>query len=67
MGNYCSVFNILAGVAYSKHIVQLYSYHGGNDIRAHLEVGLLFELVFVLQIKSVTDDTNFCFFFVTSD
>ena len=27
------------GVAYSKHIVQLYTYFGGNDIRQYLEVG----------------------------
>lgn len=27
----------LLGVAYSKHIVQIYSYHGGN-IQNHLEV-----------------------------
>jgi hypothetical protein len=26
------------GVAYSRHIVQIYSYHGGDDIRQHLEV-----------------------------
>uniref|UniRef100_A0A5B7B7A1 Putative topless-related protein 4 isoform X2 n=1 Tax=Davidia involucrata TaxID=16924 RepID=A0A5B7B7A1_DAVIN len=28
----------LFGVAYSKHIVQIYFYHGGDDIRNHLEV-----------------------------
>ncbi|XP_024965488.1 topless-related protein 4-like isoform X2 [Cynara cardunculus var. scolymus] len=28
----------LFGVAYSKHIVQLYSYHGGDDLRNHLEI-----------------------------
>ncbi|KAF7830319.1 topless-related protein 1-like isoform X1 [Senna tora] len=28
----------LFGVAYSKHMIQLYSYHGGNDIRPHLEI-----------------------------
>ncbi|KAF2582964.1 hypothetical protein F2Q68_00003032 [Brassica cretica] len=28
----------LLGVAYSKHIVHIYSYHGGNDLRNHLEV-----------------------------
>lgn len=27
-----------SGVAYSKHIVHLYSYHGGDDLRNHLEV-----------------------------
>ncbi|CAN4086401.1 unnamed protein product [Withania somnifera] len=26
------------GVAYSKHIVHLYSYHGGDDLRNHLEI-----------------------------
>ncbi|KAE9464317.1 hypothetical protein C3L33_03710, partial [Rhododendron williamsianum] len=28
----------LFGVAYSKHIVHLYSYHGGGDVRNHLEI-----------------------------
>lgn len=28
----------LLGVAYSKHIVHLYSYHGGDDLRNHLEI-----------------------------
>ncbi|TXG62210.1 hypothetical protein EZV62_013573 [Acer yangbiense] len=28
----------LFGVAYSKHIAQLYSYHGGSDVRTHLEI-----------------------------
>ncbi|KAI3811192.1 hypothetical protein L1987_20910 [Smallanthus sonchifolius] len=28
----------LFGVAYSKNIVQIYSYHGGGDIRNHLEI-----------------------------
>ncbi|KAG6383580.1 hypothetical protein SASPL_156669 [Salvia splendens] len=28
----------LFGVAYSRHIVQIYSYHGKNDVRQHLEV-----------------------------
>ncbi|XVE54456.1 hypothetical protein DITRI_Ditri03aG0082800 [Diplodiscus trichospermus] len=26
------------GVAYSKHIVQMYSYHGSDDLRNHLEI-----------------------------
>ncbi|KAJ9535863.1 hypothetical protein OSB04_un000977 [Centaurea solstitialis] len=26
------------GVAYSKHIVQIYSYHGGDDLRNHPEI-----------------------------
>ncbi|KAL3726618.1 hypothetical protein ACJRO7_031515 [Eucalyptus globulus] len=28
----------LFGVAYSKHMVHIYSYHGGDDIRNHLEI-----------------------------
>ncbi|KAJ6697804.1 TOPLESS-RELATED PROTEIN 1-RELATED [Salix purpurea] len=28
----------LFGVAYSKHMVQLYSYYGGHDIRHHIEI-----------------------------
>ncbi|GKA62640.1 cytochrome f [Tanacetum coccineum] len=28
----------LKGIAYSKHIVQLYSYHGGDDVRNHLKI-----------------------------
>ncbi|XP_047313199.1 topless-related protein 4-like isoform X2 [Impatiens glandulifera] len=28
----------LFGVAYSKHIVHVYSYHGGDDVRNHLEI-----------------------------
>ncbi|XP_028052176.1 protein TPR3-like [Camellia sinensis] len=28
----------LFGVAYSKNIVHIYSYHGGNDVRNHLQV-----------------------------
>ncbi|CAL5339434.1 unnamed protein product [Camellia sinensis] len=28
----------LFGVAYSKNIVHIYSYHGGNDVRNHLEI-----------------------------
>ncbi|XP_059644986.1 topless-related protein 4-like isoform X2 [Cornus florida] len=28
----------LFGVAYSKHIVQIYYYHGGEEIRNHLEI-----------------------------
>ncbi|XP_031271901.1 topless-related protein 4-like [Pistacia vera] len=28
----------LFGVAYSKHIVHIYSYHGGDDLRDHLEI-----------------------------
>ena len=30
-----------AGVAYSKHIVHIYSYHAPNDLRNHLEVCVL--------------------------
>ncbi|GER48462.1 WD-repeat protein [Striga asiatica] len=28
----------LFGVAYSRHLVQIYSYHGNDDIRQHLEI-----------------------------
>ncbi|OAY69349.1 Protein TOPLESS [Ananas comosus] len=28
----------LFGVAYSRHIVQIYSYHGGDETRQHLEI-----------------------------
>ncbi|KAM2079210.1 hypothetical protein ACFX1R_026741 [Malus domestica] len=28
----------LFGVAYPRHIVQIYSYHGGDDVRKHLEI-----------------------------
>ncbi|KAL5988108.1 RNA polymerase II associated Paf1 complex subunit Tpr1 [Asimina triloba] len=28
----------LFGVAYSRHIVQIYAYHGGGEIRQHLEI-----------------------------
>ncbi|XP_052199357.1 topless-related protein 4-like isoform X2 [Diospyros lotus] len=28
----------LFGVAYSKHIVHIYTYHGGEDVRNHLEI-----------------------------
>ncbi|XP_021906564.1 protein TOPLESS [Carica papaya] len=28
----------LFGVAYSRHIVQIYSYHRGDDVRQHLEI-----------------------------
>ncbi|KAL3835512.1 hypothetical protein ACJIZ3_010248 [Penstemon smallii] len=28
----------LFGVAYSRHLVQIYSYHGNNDVRQHLEI-----------------------------
>ncbi|PRQ46323.1 putative transcription factor WD40-like family [Rosa chinensis] len=28
----------LFGVAYSKHLVHIYSYHGGDDLRNHLEI-----------------------------
>lgn len=34
----------ISGVAYSKHIVHIYSYHGGDDLRNHLEVCFSFEV-----------------------
>lgn len=37
--NACHMLTLkLVGVAYSKHIVQVYSYHGGNDVRQNFEV-----------------------------
>lgn len=30
----------LTGVAFSKHIVHIYAYNGGSDLRQHLEVCL---------------------------
>lgn len=39
---------IFAGVAYSKHMMQLYRYHGGNDIRQHLEVSSM--LIFSCKV-----------------
>lgn len=36
----CFIFVDTSGVAYSKHIVHIYSYHGGDDLRNHLEVCL---------------------------
>ncbi|KAF9662879.1 hypothetical protein SADUNF_Sadunf18G0100400 [Salix dunnii] len=47
----------LFGVAYSRHIVHLYSYHGGADIRNHLEMdahnGNVNDLAFACQNKLV--------------
>lgn len=31
-------YNFDSGVAYSKHIVHLFSYNGADDLRNHLEV-----------------------------
>lgn len=36
----CVILADTSGVAYSKHIVHIYSYHGGDDLRNHLEVCL---------------------------
>lgn len=36
------------GVAYSLHIVQIFSYHGGEDLRQHQEVNLSIALFFSL-------------------
>lgn len=38
---YFYFFGHQTGVAYSKHMMQLYTYHG-NDIRQHLEVSSVF-------------------------
>lgn len=34
-----------SGVAYSKHIVHLYAYHGGDDLQDKLEVCPWFESI----------------------
>lgn len=39
-------FVLIAGVAYSKHIVHLYTYHGGDELRNHLEVCVTVTLFF---------------------
>ncbi|XP_062163072.1 topless-related protein 1-like isoform X2 [Alnus glutinosa] len=48
----------LFGVAYSKHMIQLYAYHGGNDIRQHLEidahVGSVNDLAFCYPNKKLS-------------
>lgn len=36
----------ITGVAYSRHIVQIYSYHGNEDVRQHLEVYLILNFLF---------------------
>nr|GEW04310.1 hypothetical protein [Tanacetum cinerariifolium] len=55
----------LFGVAYSKSLVQIYSYHGGDDIRNHLEIevhaGSVNDLAFgypnkILSIVTCGDD-----------
>ncbi|KAL6296689.1 hypothetical protein ACE6H2_004831 [Prunus campanulata] len=47
----------LFGVAYSKHIMQLYTYFGGNEIRQHLEidahVGSINDLAFCNPTKQL--------------
>ncbi|XP_050268371.1 topless-related protein 1-like isoform X1 [Quercus robur] len=48
----------LFGVAYSKHMMQLYTYHSGNDIRQHLEidahVGSVNDLAFCHPTKQLS-------------
>lgn len=48
----------LLGVAYSKHIVQLYTYHGGSDARQQLEidahVGNVNDLAFSVPCKQIS-------------
>ncbi|KAJ7966212.1 Protein TOPLESS [Quillaja saponaria] len=48
----------LFGVAYSKHMMQLYAYYGGNDIRQHLEidahVGSVNDLAFCKPTKQLS-------------
>ncbi|CAI0415206.1 unnamed protein product, partial [Linum tenue] len=63
------------GVAYSKHIVQMYAYHGDNDVRQQLEidahVGGVNDLAFAAPHKQLLvitcgDDGAIQFFFSTS-
>lgn len=35
------LFGLETGVAYSLHMVQIFSYHGGEDLRQHHEVNLV--------------------------
>uniref|UniRef100_A0A2N9EEB4 CTLH domain-containing protein n=1 Tax=Fagus sylvatica TaxID=28930 RepID=A0A2N9EEB4_FAGSY len=48
----------IIGVAYSKHLMQLYTYHSGNDIRQHLEidahVGSVNDLAFCFPTKQLS-------------
>ncbi|KAH6755196.1 Transducin family protein / WD-40 repeat family protein [Perilla frutescens var. hirtella] len=48
----------LFGVAYSRHLVQIYTYHGKNDVRQHLEidahVGAVNDLAFSLPNKQLS-------------
>ncbi|KAD3067943.1 hypothetical protein E3N88_35823 [Mikania micrantha] len=62
----------LFGVAYSKNIVQMYSYHGGGDMRKHLEIeahnGCVNDLAFsfpnqTLSIVTCGDDILIKFVF----
>lgn len=43
------IFVLVAGVAYSRNLVHLYSYNGGDDLRNHLEVGLVVILIEVFR------------------
>ncbi|KAJ0488149.1 putative transcription factor WD40-like family [Helianthus annuus] len=47
----------LFGVAYSKYVVQIYSYNGGDDVRNHLEIeahtGSVNDLAFSYQNKQL--------------
>lgn len=40
---------VILGVAYSKHVVHIYSYYGGDDLRNHIEV--LFTVSFGFYIS----------------
>ncbi|CAN0877532.1 Topless-related protein 4 [Linum grandiflorum] len=63
------------GVAYSKHIVHIYAYHGGSEIRQQLEIdahiGAVNDLAFAIPnelalIITCGDDKTIQFFFSTS-
>nr|GME12063.1 topless-related protein 4-like isoform X2 [Ipomoea batatas] len=47
----------LFGIAYSKHIVQIYSYHGGDDLRNHLEVKCMLEVSMILLSPIPTNNS----------
>ncbi|OMO54350.1 hypothetical protein CCACVL1_27864 [Corchorus capsularis] len=65
----------LLGVAYSKHMVHIYSYHGSDDLRNHLEIdahaGNVSDLAFAqpnkqLYVISCGEDKTIKFIFSTA-
>lgn len=52
----CFIFFSLVGktgVAYSLHIVQIFSYHGGEDLRQHREVNLSIAIFFSCKLHPI--------------